>query len=150
MEFNLPKVDLGILAGVLDAKQQRFDKGSSLADELNKKSIDSLESQRARANAIQKEWQDQQAAIVSEYDGDYSAAYRKLDDLRRNMEKQLNPGGEANALITQKKIFMDKYEAMSKDKEVNPEVLNSWTKYYTNPDSKGYIGEMKQDPVTGA
>lgn len=96
-----------------------------MADELGKKSIDSLASQRARANAIQKEWEDKKTAIVSNYNGDYAAAYRELDKLRMDMEKQLGPGGEANALITQKKVFMDKYEAMSKDKEVNPQSVNA-------------------------
>lgn len=51
-QFNLPKIDLGILSGVLEAKQRRFVTGYELADKLGQQAIDALPQDRARANTI--------------------------------------------------------------------------------------------------
>jgi len=150
IQWNLPKTDIGVLGNVLQAKQQRFDAGSELVDKLSQYSIDSLPQHRARANAIQQEWEQKEQGIVDKYGGDYASAYREIKGLASDIERQLRPGGEANALITQKKVFSDWYDTTAKDKEVNPESLNLGYNYYMNPKSKGYISDMKQDPVTGA
>ena len=69
--------------------------------------------------------------------------------LRQDIEKQLRPGGEANAIVANKAAFADWYSRMSKDKEVNPESLNLAYNYYMNPDSKGYYsGVGEKNPLT--
>lgn len=145
----MPKTDLGVLSGVLEAKQKRFDTGYELADKLGQAQIDALPQDRARANTILSEWDKKKEEIVSKYNGDYSSAYRDLDMLRRDMEKLLRPGGEANAIIANKASFADWYSRMSKDKEVNPESLNLAYQYYMSPESKGYYsGVGEKNPIT--
>jgi len=150
IQWNLPKTDLGVLASVLDAKQKRFDTGYELSNELDNQYIDSLPQHRARANAIQQEWEKKKEDIINQYQGDYSSAYRDLRKLKQDMQRQINPGGEANAIMTQKKAFSDWYEAASKDREVNPESVNAAYNYYMNPESKGYIKDITKDPITGS
>jgi hypothetical protein len=148
IDWYLPKTDLQSLAIGLESKQKRFDAGYEQAAKLGELSIDSLPQHTARANALVQDWQKKKDELVTKYDGDYAAAYRDIDRLARDIQRQMKPGSEAAAIITQKKVFQDTYEAMSKDKEANPEAVNQWYQYYMNPNSAGYIKELKQDPLT--
>ena len=150
IQWNLPKTDLGVLAGVLESKQKRFDTGYELANQLSKTSIEALPQDRARANELMLEWEAQKKNIVDSYSGDYSSAYRDLRRLEADMTKQLSPGGEANAIAANKKAFADWYATAAKDKEVNPDTLNAAYSYYMSPEGGGYFkGTGKQDPITG-
>jgi len=150
IQWNLPKTDLGVLAGVLESKQKRFDTGYELANQLSKTSIEALPQDRARANELMLEWETQKKNIVDSYSGDYSSAYRDLRRLEADMTKQLSPGGEANAIAANKKAFAEWYSTAAKDKEVNPDTLNAAYSYYMSPEGGGYFkGTGKQDPITG-
>ncbi len=150
IQWNLPKTDLNVLANVLQAKQQRFDTGYELANKMSEYAVDALPQDRARANQIMQEWDTQKQGIVDNYKGDYSSAYRDLRGLASDIEKQLRPGGEANAILSNKKAFSEWYTAAAKDKEVNPDTLNAAYNYYMGENSKGYYsGVGEKNPITG-
>lgn len=152
-QYSLPKVDLGILANVLQAKQQRYDAAYQMAEELKNKQIDALQQDQALANKLTTGWQDEIDKIVSSYDGDYSATYRDINTLASKINREYLPGGQANAIAANKKAFTEAYNEEQKrlGKEINADQLNSWYNYYMNPNSSGYYkGIGSKDPMNGS
>lgn len=145
MQFNLPKIDLGVLNTALDAKQKRFDAGYDVASKLDTLSIDGMDADRARANSIQNEWQTRKQKIVDSYNGDYAAAYRDITALAKDINREISPGGEAFAISQNKKNYVDWLTTTAKDKEVNPETLNLANSYYL----QNYKGVGQKDPTLG-
>jgi hypothetical protein len=150
VDWYLPKTDLQSLGFALESKQKRFDTGYEQAAKLGNISLDALPQHRGRANALLQNWQQEKDKIIESYNGDYAAAYRDINNLALNIDRDMKPGGEAAAIMAQKKVYQDWYDTAIKDKELTSEAVNQGASYYMNPNSKGYIGDLKQDPVTGA
>lgn len=151
-QFQLPEVDLNILGNVLKAKQERYDQAYLLAEDLKNKYIDALPQDNPEARAMETEWQNKISNLVKEYDGDYSAVYRKMQGIGSEIDRQFKPGGKAAAIITNKAIFSEAYkrekERLAKGEIVSSQLQN-WYNYYMNPKSSAYykgVGDL--DPIT--
>ena len=129
--------------------QKQFDVNYALSDQIKNNYINSLPQDRQRANEIQQQWATQVDDIVSTYQGDYSKIGRKLAGLMSNIRKELNPGGEANAIISNfgnySKWLAEHQERVAKG-NVLGEDLNLANNYYMS----NYQGIGQIDPVTGA
>lgn len=148
-EFKLPQTNLEVLAGVLNAKQKRFDESVDQYDDINNQYIDAYKTDRATANTIQNQWQTKADEIVNNYQGDYSRAYRELKGLRKNITKDMSPGGKAHAIIMNNKAInealVDARDRYSKGL-ISAEDLKIQQDAIDRQYAQG-IGEM--DPLTG-
>lgn len=140
---------LDMLAKTFDTLQQRYDQNFMIGEEIKNNFIDALPQDRARANELQKQYETQVDEIVNSYGGDYSRASRDLQKMLYKIKKDFGPGGEANAIISNKRALADwqkqHQELVSKGKILG-EDLNDAYRYYMN----NYQGIGEFDPTTGA
>ena len=106
-----PPVD--IIAGALENAQKKYDVNFAAAEKLRNQYIQSIEEDRADANALQNEWNKEVDAIAAKYSGDYSAATKDLYALQSKISRSVGPGGQAaaiqgNYLIEQKSLEDEK------------------------------------------
>lgn len=149
VQFVLPKTPLEPLVAALESKQQRYDAGFALADELSNKYIDSLEQDRARANAITGGWQQRIDNIVEGYEGDYSRVYKDLYGLKRDITKSFSPQGEAGAIQLSKKNYAERLEEERK-RLAKGEITQRQLELWQETTLGGYKGIGEQDSITGA
>lgn len=147
-QYLLPKVDLGILANVLQAKQQRFDTGYELANQLKNKYIDPLQADKPLANTLEQGWQKKIDDLVKEYDGDYTQMYRGLRGLESDINREFSPGGRAGTMQARKIEYSDWYKEQE-GRVAKNEILGDQLNAMAQHTLENYKGIGEKDPITG-
>lgn len=144
-DFYTPPLDL--LKTTLKEAQTQYNDNYALASQIKNKYVNALQQDRAKANAIQKGWEDNISTIVSKYSGDYSQATKDLNNLLSDMQKQYGPGGEANAIETNYKTWTDHWktiqEGLQKGTYTAQQAQASQNNFLQN-----YKGIGQKDPLT--
>lgn len=140
---------LEYLRVALENKQQRFDKYGALAEALGDTQLDSLQKDRARANAIVRGYNERITGITDEFGGDYSRMGKSLLGLAREIKSDFSPGGEAHAIELNKRLF-DAWEGrqqklLGKKDGIRAEQLNAARAYLL--ENYGGVGQL--DANTG-
>lgn len=141
------QVPLEYLQAGLQAKQQRYDVYQGLADELYNMQLDSLDPDRAAANAMLQDYQQDIDALVDDFKGDYSSMGPSLHKLGRTITKDFSPGGKARAIIDQKNMYeKDKalYQEMTAKGVLTADQYNAWNAHVLS----NYKGVGDIDPLT--
>ena len=127
-----PPVDF--ISKALEGAQQTYDTNFLTAETLKNKYVETLAQDRARANEIQKSFEDKINTTVSQYGFDSGAASRELVKLKGEMEKIYGAGGEAGAMTSNLANVTDsiKRERVRLAKgEITQEQLNALEASYT-------------------
>jgi len=105
MQFDFYKQPLEVISQALQVKQQAYDKNAALADQLLSMSINSMDADRASANALTRGYQQTVDQMAEQYNGDYSKMGRELMGLARKIRKDFTSGGEAFAYEYNKSLY---------------------------------------------
>jgi len=147
MDFALTETPLEPLMMALKARQQRYDTAYKMAGDIEEQAISSLPQDTQRAQEKMEGWRSRIDEMVAEKQGDYSAIFKDLDMLRREVVRDFKPGGEANAIQTNLSNFQEadkrELERLAKG-DVTQDTYNLWRQ----AQMKGYTGVGPQDPIT--
>lgn len=105
--FRRTPYDLGLYTPPTDViresmamAQKQYDTNFLGAEAIKNTYINSLPQDRQRANELQSQWNQAVEDAVASAQGDYSRIGKQLTKLTSDIRKQLNPGGEANAIVS--------------------------------------------------
>ena len=124
LTFDLHKPDVGVMASLAEGLQKRYDANFEAAESLRNTLINSLPQDRIRANEKQAEYSKKIDNVVSAYNGDYSQATKDLYRLKKEIERDFAPGGEANAIQTNYLTYVD-WDKRQKERVAKGEVTSS-------------------------
>jgi hypothetical protein len=135
LTFDLYKPDVGVMASLAEGLQKRYDANFEAAESLRNTLINSLPQDRIRANEKQAEYSKKIDNVVAAYNGDYSQATKDLYRLKKEIERDFAPGGEAHAIQTNYLTYVDwdkrQKERVAKE-QVSSSDLTAATNYFMN------------------
>lgn len=156
LTFDLYKPDVGVMASLAEGLQKRYDANFEAAESLRNTLINSLPQDRIRANEKQAEYSKKIDNVVAAYNGDYSQATKDLYRLKKEIERDFAPGGEANAIQTNYLTYVDwdkrQKERVTKE-QVSSSDLTAATNYFMNsfkgtkPDEYGIYSKINLQEV---
>lgn len=151
LTFDLYKPDVGVMASLAEGLQKRYDANFEAAESLRNTLINSLPQDRIRANEKQAEYSKKIDNVVAAYNGDYSQATKDLYRLKKEIERDFAPGGEAHAIQTNYLTYVD-WDKRQKERVAKGEVassdLNMASNYFMNsfagtkPDEYGVYSKL--------
>jgi hypothetical protein len=124
LTFDLYKPDVGVMASLAEGLQKRYDANFEAAESLRNTLINSLPQDRIRANEKQAEYSKKIDNVVAAYNGDYSQATKDLYRLKKEIERDFAPGGEAHAIQTNYLTYVD-WDKRQKERVAKEQVSSS-------------------------
>lgn len=106
-EGELYSPPINVIAKGLEYAQETFDTNLDYLNKVKNNYIQSLPSDRARANELQNEYEKLTSDVISKHNGDLSQATRELRELQNRIAKDYGPGGEAGAIQERYKTYAD-------------------------------------------
>ena len=140
--FQLPAKEL---AFALERQQSRFDEGETFVDELSAVSINALPSQRSRANELISGIDQKVDDIVGKYDGDFARANKDLRALKRDVARQMGPGGEMGSI----KQNFDRFTAFRDEQMKRKDITSSQLNNALSGIQAEFAGKSSIDPQSG-
>lgn len=147
MGLYVPPIE--VIQQTLEKSQQAYDKNLTLVDQVKHNYIPSLPQDRAKANAIQKEWNDRVDSIVNKYNGDYSQATKDLNNLLLSIKDDISPGGTAHAIVSNYNNY-NNWLTSQRDRVKSGKVLAEDMNLAHNYYMQNYTGIGEVDPITGS
>lgn len=132
----------------LQARQQRFDTGMDLADQLMAQSLNYMEKDAPTANNIIENIRNRTSEISKKYDGDMAAAMRDLRQLKRDVVRDFSPGGKSYSIQSnydQYQSWLERAQELVDKKIIDPSQINLAAQYVTD----NYDGIGEKDSKTG-
>ena len=155
VNFKFATMPLNAALMAFQAKQQRFDVARDMADELETFGIQALPQDQPGAKKIIEGWRSRIKDRLTESGGDYSRIYGDLREIRKEMKKQLNPGGDLHAISTMYANVSEKYKKYQESPDkYDPALVNMWYRaHFTDKNSplyyKGYFQGDKNYNIPG-